>query len=73
MAGMSANPLSNISPRKMTACGCVLFATRQAFRRFTSTKIWDAALSSEPRSGYDLSLRICGSATRRMWVALASP
>jgi hypothetical protein len=46
---MSAKPLSIISPRKMTACGRLLFATRHVLRRFVSTKIRVTALRSELR------------------------
>lgn len=66
---MSAKPLSIMSPRKMMACGRVLFATRHALSRFMSTKIRDAALRSGLRSGYDRSSRIWGSAMRRTRVA----
>jgi hypothetical protein len=48
---MSAKPLSIISPRKMIACGRLLFATRHALRKFISTKIRDTALRSELRPG----------------------
>jgi len=70
---MLAKPLSIISPRKTTACGRVLLATRHALRRFMSTKIWERVLRSGLRSGYDMSLRICGSATMRTRVASPVP
>lgn len=70
---ISANPLSNISPRKMTASGCVLFAMRHALRKFMSTKMREMVVRNDIRPGYDLSLRICGSATRRTRVCSPVP
>jgi hypothetical protein len=46
-----------LSPKKMTVCECILFvAMRQTLRRFMSTKINDAPLSSKLRSGWDPSI-----------------